>query len=311
MPDLALKTAVASYGHTRPLKNGSVVSEKVALEHLDISPTISIFRRMVRGLEFDVAEMALSTYLCARSHGIPITAIPVFLLRGFHHGAILYNTESGIRSPADLEGRRVGVRGYTVTTGVWVRGILHESYGVDLGKVTWVLSGDEHVQEYTAPPNVVPEPGDADLATMLVSGQIDAAIGAGSIESSAVRPLIPDARDVAVQHFKQTGVYPINHTLVVKDELLDAHPWLAEELFSLFEAGKVSYLRQLASRDGLDEQDLAMVRMQETVGDDPLPNGVAANRRTLERFIQFLVQQKVIPRSVSVDEIFAGSGLGL
>ena len=311
MPDLALKTAVASYGHTRPLKNGSTVSEKVALEHVEISPTVSIFRRMIRGLEFDVAEMALSTYLCARSFGKPITAIPVFLLRGFHHGAILYNTGSGISSPSDLEGRRVGVRGYTVTTGVWVRGILQESYGVDLDKVTWVLSGDEHVEEYEAPSNVVPAPEDTDLATMLVSGHIDAAIGAGNVDSSDVQPLIPNARDVAEQHFGQTGIYPINHTLVVKDELLDAHPWLAEELFSVFKTAKKSYLQHLESGDDLDEQDAAMLRMGETVVGDPLPYGLVENLRTLERFVRYLVQQKVIPKSVSVEEIFPESTLKL
>lgn len=128
MPTLTLRTAVGNYGHTKPLKDGSATAQNVALDHVEVSPVISIFRRMVRGLEFDVAEMALSTYLCSRAHNKPFTAIPIFLVRGFHHGAIQYNTNSGIQSPKDLEGRRVGVRGYTVTTGVWVRG--HFTVGV-------------------------------------------------------------------------------------------------------------------------------------------------------------------------------------
>ena len=156
MAALSLHIAVGNYGHTKPLKEGTAISERFDLDHVEVSPVIAIFRRMVRGLEFDVAELALSTYLCSRAHNKPFTAIPIFLVRGFHHGAISYNTKSGIQSPKDLEGRRVGVRGYTVTTGVWVRGILQSVYGVDLNKVTWVLSGDDHVAEYVYPPNVVP-----------------------------------------------------------------------------------------------------------------------------------------------------------
>ena len=124
MAALSLHTAVGNYGHTKPLKDGAANSDRFDLDHVEVSPVIAIFRRMVRGLEFDVAELALSTYLCSRAHNKPFTAIPIFLVRGFHHGAISYNTKSGIQSPKDLEGRRVGVRGYTVTTGVWVRGIL-------------------------------------------------------------------------------------------------------------------------------------------------------------------------------------------
>ena len=119
MAPLKLKTATGNYGHTMPLKDGSVTSDAIAFEHVDVPVIINAFRRMIRGLEFDVSEMALSTYLCARAHGIPITAIPIFLVRAFHHGSLIYSTKSGITSPKDLEGRRVGVRGYTVTTGVW------------------------------------------------------------------------------------------------------------------------------------------------------------------------------------------------
>ena len=283
----------------------------MALDHVEISPTIAIFRRMIRGLEFDVSEMALSTYLCARAHGKPITAIPVFLTRGFHHGAIMYNTNSGITSPSDLAGRRVGVRGYTVTTGVWVRGILQTQYGVDLSTVTWVLSGDEHVPAYVAPPNVMSAAGEANLAAMLVSGEIDAAIGVGNVESPHVQPLIPDARKAGIGYFERTGVYPINHTLAVRDDVLAANPWLAEELFTMFRSAKETYMQKLTSDGPQDQQDHAMMGMKDIIGENPLPYGVGANQNTLECFIQFNVDQKVIPEAISVDEAFATSTLKL
>ena len=151
MPDLSLQTAMVSYGHTKPLLEGSVNSDRVALVDVPVPSIVTAFRRMIRGLEYDVSEMALSTYLCALAHGKPITALPVFVLRRFEHDGIVYNTESGIQSPADLKGRRVGVRSYTLTPGVWARGILTDTYGVDTSQVTWVLFGDEHVAEYEAP----------------------------------------------------------------------------------------------------------------------------------------------------------------
>ena len=302
MPELTLNVAIANYGHTKALQDGSIKSDKVALEHLEVSPITTAFRRMVRGLEYDVAEMALSTYLCALTYQKPMTALPVFVLRRFEHRGIVYNTKSGIKTPADLAGRRVGVRSYTLTPGVWVRGILQNAYGVDLDQVTWVLVGDEHVAEYVAPPNVVSAPPGSDLAAMLLSGEVDAAIGAGNVDSPDVQPLIPDARIAAIDYFNSTGVYPISHTVVIKDQLLQDNPWLAEELFSLFQGAKEQYLGGLSGSG-----DDAMRQMQQVIGQDPLPYGVAANRQTLERFIQFNVEQKIIPQSVAVEDIFPRS----
>ena len=309
MPPLNLRSAVGLYGHTQDLIDGSNSSPKFVLEHVEVSPVTSIFRRMVRGLEFDVAEMALSTYLCARAHGKAFTAIPVFLVRGFHHGAIVCNADSGITSPSDLVGRRVGVRGYTVTTGVWVRGILQSVYGLDLSEVTWVLSGDEHVAEYVAPPNVVPA-ANGDLAAMLRSGEIDAAIGV-PLDSPDFRPLIPDAPTASAEYFRLTGVCPINHTLVVKDEILDRNPWLGEELFNLFRQAKTAYLEFLGSGEDLSPADKALLERTKLVGDDPLPYGFEGALKTLKTFIQFTVDQKVIPRYVDPEEIFVLSTLRL
>ena len=164
-----------------------------AFDFEEVPVITNAFRRMVRELAFDISEMAMTTYLCARAHGKPFTAIPVFPMRAFHHGAIVYNTKSGIRTPKQLEGRNVGVnRGYTVTTGVWARSILQHEYGVDLNRVTWVLSGDEHVAEYRPPPNVVPIERGRTLPELVSSGEIAAAIGV-AVQSPNVRPLILDA----------------------------------------------------------------------------------------------------------------------
>jgi 4,5-dihydroxyphthalate decarboxylase len=181
MPRPHLSFAMQTLGHTAALKDGRVRVPGFELDFVEVSPIIQAFRRMVRGLEFDVCEMALTTYLTARAFHKGFTALPIFLVRGFHHGAILCNTRLGIRSPRDLEGRRVGVsRGYTVTTGVWVRGVLQHEYGVDLEKIKWVLSGDEHVAEFRPPSNVESLGKGTTLEASLASGELAAAIGVRS-----------------------------------------------------------------------------------------------------------------------------------
>ena len=161
---------------------------------------------MVRGLDYDIAEMAFATYLCARAHHKQMTGLPIFLLRRFEHGQIVINTKSGIQSPTDLHGRKVGLRSYTFTPGVWTRGILQSAYGVDPRQVTWVLTGDEHVAEYVAPDNVISAPTDSDLTDMLLSGDIDAAIGLRGVETPEIQPLIPEPRQAAIDHFHQSGL---------------------------------------------------------------------------------------------------------
>src|SRR5687768_10496934 len=202
---------------------------------------------MVRGLEFDICELAITTYICARAHGKDFTALPIFPMRAFHHGAIVYNTSSGIQNPKDLEGKRVGVnRGYTVTTGLWARSILQHQYGVDINRVTWVLSGDEHVAEYVPPGNVVPIEAGKNLEDMLVSGEIPAAIGV-PVESPDVKPLIPNARDAGFEALRKRGLYPINHTVVVKNELLRTHRDLAADIFNAFSEARRLYVERLAA----------------------------------------------------------------
>jgi len=307
-----LKTAFLTRGHTRALKNGTVRPRTFDFEFEEVPVIIKAFRRMVRGLEFDIAEMAITTYICARAHGKAFTALPIFPMRAFHHGAILYNTRSGITGPRDLEGRRVGVnRGYTVTTGLWARSILQHQYGVDLARITWVLSGDEHVAEYQPPANVVPLGPGPSLEEQLVSGEIPAAIGV-SVNAPDVKPLIPNAKEAGFAALAETGLYPINHTLVVRDDVLAANPDLAPDLFDAFVQAKRLYLPHLASGVFEDpaDHDPVFARVMEMIG-DPLPYGIEPNRPMLEAVIRHALEQGIITRPVAVEELFPPSTLGL
>ena len=307
-----LKTAIATYAHTKGLKDGSVSTPGIRLDHVDVSPITGAFRRMCRGLEFDVSEMAITTYLTARAYGKAFTALPVFVMRQFHHAPIVYNVNSGVESPKGLEGKKVGVRAYTVTTGVWARGILATEYGVDLSKVTWVVVDEEHVQEYEKdyPPNVLYRAG-ANLGEMVAKGELAAAIGVGQVNSPDVKPLIPNAREAEATWYRKTGIYPINHTVVVKDSVLRDDPTLAPRLFDAFKEAKALFLRQLSSGGELTADAQALAERRRVVGDDPLPNGLARNRKALETVIQFARDQKILPRPVSPEEIFAANTLHL
>jgi ABC-type nitrate/sulfonate/bicarbonate transport system substrate-binding protein len=301
-----MKTVTRTQGNNQALKDGSVKPATFTFEFVEVDPLIAAFRRMVRGLEFDICEMAITTYICARAHGKRMTAVPVFLVRAFHHGAILVNSNAGIRTPKDLEGTKVGVnRGYTVTTGVWARGILQQEYGVDLSKVTWVLSGDEHVAEYRAPANVVPLEKGRQMADMLAAGELAAAIG---IEASSpvVKPLIPNALEAGLAALRRNGHYPINHTVVIRDELLEAHPALAADVFAAFAEAKRRYVERLkAGRiERPTEADEVHRRVMEITG-DPLPYGIAPNRRVIEELIGHALTQGIISKPVTADELFA------
>jgi len=301
-----LTTVTRTQGNNQALKDGTIRPKTFEFDFVEVDPLIAAFRRMVRGLEFDICEMAITTYICARAHGKKMTAIPVFLVRAFHHGAILVNANAGIRSPKDLEGKRVGVnRGYTVTTGVWARGILQEEYGVDLSKITWVLSGDEHVAEYRPPPNVVPIETGKKMAEMLDSGELVAAIGVETV-SPHVKPLIPNALEAGLASLKRNGRYPINHTVVIRDELLQQHPGLAADVFAAFTDAKRSYLERLKSgKIGKPtEVDRVHQRVME-INADPLPYGIEPNRRVLEELIRYAVTQKIIDHTLRVEELFA------
>ncbi|TAL76901.1 MAG: ABC transporter substrate-binding protein [Burkholderiaceae bacterium] len=304
-----LKTAIQTLGHTQALKNGSVRPKTFELDFEDVSPITQAFRRMVRGLEFDIAEMALTTYLCAKSHGKRFTALPIFLVRAFHHGAILYNTQSSINRPKDLEGKRVGVnRGYTVTTGVWARGILQHECGVDLSKITWVLSGDEHVQEFQRTSNIISmEKGDT-LEAMLARGELAATIGITSTNPLLV-PLIPNAVETGFQALVKRGHYPINHTLVVRDDLLEADPNVAVDIFNAFVKAKQIYIEQLRNGQVANpgKADLTYQRVMDITKADPLPYGIGRNHEMIACLAQYAHEQGIISHPFEVEELFASA----
>jgi 4,5-dihydroxyphthalate decarboxylase len=311
--ELRLRTVTRTQGNNEALKDGTVKPRSCELEFVEVEPLIDAFRRMVRGLEFDVSEMAMTTFITARAHGKRFTGLPIFLVRAFHHGAIVYNTTSGIKCPKDLEGRKVGVnRGYTVTTGLWARSVLQHQYGVDLDTITWVLSGDEHVAEYRPPSNVVPIDKGKTMADLVASGELPAAIGV-EVGSPDVKPLIANAEDEGLEALRSRGHYPINHLIVVKDEVLDAHPGLAPDLFNAFAEAKRLYVGRL--QGGRIEKptrvDNLHRRVIEITGRDPLPYGIAPNRQALEEIIQYAVEQRIIARPVTVEELFPPSTTGL
>ncbi len=307
MPLPKYKTVTRTQGNNLALKEGRVTPRTFELDFVEVPVLVDGFRRMVRGLEFDISEMALTTYICARAHGKRFTALPIFLVRAFHHGAIVVNAKAGIRTPRDLEGKRVGVnRGYTVTTGLWARSILAQQYGVDLSKITWVLSGDEHVAEYVAPANVVPIEAGRKMADLVASGELVAAIGV-EIDHPDVKPLIPNALEAGLDALKTSGHYPINHLMVVKDDLLATHDDLAADIFETFAASKRDYLRRLAAGEiePLSAVDKMHQRVTAITGCDPLPYGIEPNRQVLEEIMRNVVSQGIIRQPFGIDELFA------
>lgn len=309
---MLLKTVTRTQGTTQALKDGTVKPRGFTFDFRDVPVLIQAFRRMVRGLEFDVSEMAITTYLCARAHGKRFTALPIFLVRAFHHGAILYNTNAGIRVPKDLEGRKVGVnRGYTVTTGLWARSVLQQEHGVDLSRITWVLSGDEHVAEYQPPANVVSIESGKTIGQMLGAGELAAAIGV-DVEHADVKPLFPDALEAGLAALRERGHYPINHLIVVKDDLLEAHPDLAADVFGAFAKSKRRYLERLKT-NSIDVPSAAdrVHRLVLDITGDPLPYGIESNRVVLQELIDHALTQGIITARVAPEALFPRSTHGL
>jgi len=278
MSALVLRTALGKSPLVRALKQGAVASDRVGFEFVEVEPVTRAFRRMTRVMEFDLCEMALTTHAQAHAYGKPITALPVVLLRGLHHAALICRRDSPLRGPLDLVGKRVGVRAWSQTTGVWVRGILQDEYGMAPDAMTWVTEEDAHVQEFVDPPFVQRIATGQQLPAMLLSGEIDAGI-ALAIDPAQVRPVIPDVDAVAAEWSRKTGVLPINHVVVVQHALLAEYPWLADELMRLF----------VASREKSGEA---------------VPYGLDANRPAIELLMRYAAQQGLIPRAYRPQELF-------
>jgi len=318
---LPLTIAIATYGHTAALKDGTVPIEGFAPQFIEVKPIIAAFRRMVREVEFDVCEMAPATYMIARAAGAPFKALPISIFRRFHHGGFVARRDAGILAPKDLEGNRAGVRAWSVTTGIWTRGILSDDYDVDLSKITWFVDDEEHVASLRLPENVEKVPDGKPLVELLAEGYLSAAFtgnagigraGAptgdwrvvGDAEAPAYDELFPDAPRLEVEWFRRTGAYPIHGVIVVKDSVLAEHPSVALALLEAFSASKLLYLRDLAAGEtdfGTDEHYRAMQRI---VGADPLPYGMRENRTSIDCLIRYCFEQGLLPRRFSADEMF-------
>jgi len=279
---MRLSTLLGDYPVTAALKSGAVRSPDVAFDFADVKAPATAFKRAVRNLEFDVAELAITTFLIAKAHGKPLLLMPAVVLGRLQHPLIVYNTERGPLAPRDLAGRRVGVRSYSVTTGMWLRGILGEDYGLDYDRVTWVTFEEAHVAEFRDPPNVERAPAGKELVAMLLAGEIDAAIvGDRTPSDPRLKPLIPDTENAARDwQRRHGGAIHINHMVAARDSLPAA---TVREVYRL------------------------LAESRKAAGDPPLnPFGVAANRRNLEIAIDFVHRQRLIPRRFTQEELYGG-----
>ncbi|QWZ10169.1 hypothetical protein KRR39_10755 [Nocardioides panacis] len=305
-----LSTLTRAQGANRALIDGEVTPSGYALDFADEPVLVKGFRKMVRGLQYDVAEMALTTYLTAKEHGVAFTALPVFLVRDLHHGATQVLRDGPVKTPKDLAGGRVGVnRGYTVTTGVWGRAALAEA-GLDVDSVTWVCSGDEHVATYTPPSNVVSAPVGSSLAELLLAGELDAVVGA-AIDHPAIGPLIPAPEEAGMAVLRERGVLPINHLVVIRDDLLAEQPDIAVAVFEAFAEAKRRYVLRIGEGLAETKQDRLLGRILAETGRDPLPYGVEPNRRVLTELLGHAVDQHILTRPVRLEDVFAASTLRL
>jgi len=283
-----LNVAFDDYPQTKALKSREVKSDRFALTFSDIKPANKFFKPMVRDLKFDVSEMAIATAIQAKAYGKPIVLLQATIMGRFQHGTMLYNATRGAITPADLPGKRVGVRSYSQTTVTWMRGILANDYGVDLDRIHWISQEDGHVAEYREPPGVERAAPDKNLLKMLRYGEIDAAIYGADLpdDQPTFKSVIPDPAAAAQAWYAKHRAVPINHMVVATEKLSKSNPDAVREVFRL--------LVQSKRKAGLPKPG----------GIDFLPYGMDGCRAGLATMINYTVQQKLVPRTLSVDDLF-------
>jgi 4,5-dihydroxyphthalate decarboxylase len=283
-----LKTLLGDYPNTRALRSGALTSERVQFDFADEKTVNKAFKRVVREIEFDVAELAIATFLQAKAHGKPLVLLPAVVRGKFAHSTLAYNSGRGELKPSDLPGRRVGIRAYAQTTPLWVRGILQNEYGVDLDRVQWITFEDPHVAEYREPASAERAAAGKKAREMLLEGELDAAILSEQRDAAEPRlqPLIAQPAAAARAWHQKYGVVPINHMVVVKQSLSQSEPAAVAEIYRLLAESKQA--------GGLPKAGEA----------DGFTLGVEACRKALEMAIQFCMQQKLLPRPLTVDELF-------
>lgn len=279
-----LKTLLATYPTTAALKRGDVDSPMVRFDFADVKHAHAGFKPLVREQKFDVGELAIITFLQARAFGKPYVLLPAVVVGRGQHGCLLHNPARGDLHPSQIDGRRIGVRAYTQTTGAWLRGILQHEFGVDFKRVRWVTTEEPHVREYQDPPWVERIETGKSLEQMLIDGDVDAAIFGNEVPGPPLRAVIPNADTAAERWSHRHGGVPINHMLVIRESISRTQPEIVREVFRLI----------VASADAT------------AAGARPagIRFGVEAIRSTLELIIECAVHQQLIPRRLSVDELF-------
>lgn len=279
-----LRTNLADYAVTKALKDGRVSSELAQLDFCGPTPAHNGFKAMVRESAFDCGELAIVTFLQAKAYGKPFVMLPAPISGRFQHHCAGYNIDFGEVRPKDIEGQRVGVRTYSQTTALWIRGILRHECGVDLDKVTWMTLGEGHLAEYSDPANCQRLPKGSSIPELMMAGELKAALlGEDMPKDPRVRTLVPDAQVAAKDWFAREGVVPINHMFVVHQELSRQRPDVVRELY-----------RMVAQSRALAEGVPAVFP----------PLGLQANRKGLQLAIDWALDQKILPRRLSVDELF-------
>jgi len=281
MDRLRLKAVLGNHPHVEAVKSGELRSDRFDLDFVTYTPTNKAFKPMVREQAFDVCEMAIVTYLMAKAHGKPLVLLPATMLGRFQHAYALYNPERGTLGPGDLEGKRVGIRSFTTTTGAWIRGILANDYGVNLDKIRWVTFEDPHVAEYVDTTERAPK--DKKVLQMLLDGELDAVLGETS-NDPRLKPLFPDPVAEAAKWYARRGVVPVNHLVVVTEQLARSRPDIVTSLYDLLKTGKT--------------------QMGTPGVPDLVPFGVEANRKPLDLIIDYAFQQSLIPHRFAVEELF-------
>jgi 4,5-dihydroxyphthalate decarboxylase len=283
---VTLKTNLADYPVTMALKQGKISSPVVSLDFCGPPVAHEGFKGMVRDNKFDAGELAIITFLQAKAYGKPYVLLPLPISGRFQHHCIGYSVEHGELKPKDIEGRRVGVRSYAQTTGLWVRGVLKHEYGVDLDRVTWITFEDAHLAEYTDPANAERAPkGSKKLAQMMFDGDVAAAIlGADIPKDPRARSLVPDPHKAAQAWYNKTGVIPINHMFTVHESIPRERPDVIQEVFRLL----------------VESRKAAPASAVENIP----PIGLDANRKALQLAIDWALEQRIIPRRLEVDELF-------
>ncbi|MGC1794257.1 MAG: hypothetical protein WA753_22925 [Pseudolabrys sp.] len=280
-----LRIVLGDYPHTRPLKRGEITSPWLKLDFIEVKPLYQAFKPMVREHAYDASEMALVTYFQSKDHNKGLVLLAAAMLARFQHGTILFNTERHKLTPNELPGRRIGVRSYSQTTGVWLRGILQNDYGVDFSGVQWVTFEDGHVAEAGDPPGVIRARADRDITTMLIAGELDAAIyGAALPKDSRLQSVIPDPDGAARNWYSKHALVPVNHMVVVTDEFARSNPPAVAELYRLLEEA-----RKAAPPAGPI---------------DTAPFGKENNRRCLDLLLSYCAQQKLISPRLKFEDLW-------